>query len=335
MKPFTHTSAAALAMLALSGTLAASTSSPEAMPQAASDHRTPLDMVNALHAAFGEHHARAVHTKGVILEGSFTPAKDAQKITREPIFTGGALPIIARFSLFAGVPDLPDNSDGASPAGFAVKIKEPNGSEFDIESNQHNGFIVATSEEFFVFLHALAASGAGAPHPTQVEQFLGKHPEATRFLETRTYPASYATATYFGINSIKFTNASGKSAFVRYRYVPRAGEHYLNPDERKAQTSSYLQDEVVQRVAKEAIVYDWYAQIAEAGDKIEDPSIAWPESRKLVKLGTFTLNRLPSDAAAEKTLLFLPGQPHPGVEAADPMLILRNTAYPISLGQRQ
>jgi len=26
-------------------------------------------------------------------------------------------------------------------------------------------------------------------------------------------------------------------------------------------------------------------------------------------------------------LLFPPGQPHPGVEPADPMLVLRNTAY--------
>ena len=34
-------------------------------------------------------------------------------------------------------------------------------------------------------------------------------------------------------------------------------------------------------------------------------------------------------------LLFPPGQPHPGVEPADPMLVLRNTAYPISLGERQ
>jgi len=38
---------------------------------------------------------------------------------------------------------------------------------------------------------------------------------------------------------------------------------------------------------------------------------------------------------ADKALLLLPGQPHPGVEAADPMLVLRNGAYPISFGQRQ
>ena len=338
MNRITRIGLAGFAALALHLSATASASGPTeyVVPSVIPPNQTPLDLVNALHAAFGEHHARAVHTKGVMLEGSFSPAPEAQTLTKAPIFTGGVLPVVARFSLFAGVPDLPDNSDGASPAGFAVKIKEPNGREFDVEANQHNGFIVATTDEFAVFLHALGASGAGVPHPTPVEQFLSTRPGAQKFLATRTYPASYASATYFGINSIKFTNAKGKSTFVRYRYVPRVAEHYLTPDERKTQSPSYLQDEIIARIAKGTVVYDWYAQIAESGDKIEDPSIAWPETRKLVKLGTVTLSRRPADEeTAQKTLLFLPGQPHPGVEAADPMLVLRNAAYPISLGQRQ
>lgn len=297
---------------------------------------TPLSMVNALHTAFGDHHARAVHTKGVMLEGEFTPDPGAGEWTKEPIFAGGPLPIVARFSLFAGVPDLPDNADAASPAGFGIKIKAPDGDDFDIECNQHNNFIVATFDEFAVFLRALGATKADTPHPTPVEQFLSTHPIAVEFLKTRTYPNSYAEAKYFGINSLKFTNAKGRSAFVRYEMIPRSGEHYLNPDERKARSGNYLQDEIVERVRQKPIVFDWYVQVAEKGDKIEDPSIAWPTSRRRVKLGTFTLDKLPQDpAVAEKGLLFLPGQPHPGVEAADPMLVMRNTAYPISFGQRQ
>jgi len=297
---------------------------------------TPLSMVNALHTAFGEHHARAVHTKGIMLEGTFTPAKSARTIVKEPIFAGGTLPVLARFSLFAGVPDLPDNADGASPAGFAVKIKAPDGDDFDIEANQHADFIVATFDEFAVFLRALGVTKPDTPHPNPVEQFLSTHPHAKTFLETRTYPISYAQATYWGINSLKFTNAKGQSVFVRYRFVPRAGEHYLTPDERKAKSANYLQDEIVQRAAKDPIVFDLFVQIAEKGDKIDNPSIAWPESRKMVKLGTFTLTKLPDDPeTAQKALLFLPGQPHRGVEPADPMLVMRNAAYPISLGQRQ
>jgi catalase len=297
---------------------------------------TPLSMVNALHAAFGNHHDRAVHTKGVIIEGTFIPAEEARTIVRAPIFAGGTFPVVARFSLFAGVPNLPDNDDAASPAGFAVKIKAPDGDDFDIEANQHNNFIVATFDEFAGFLRAVAATRPDTPHPNPVEQFLAAHPKAKTFLESRTYPASYAQATYWGINSVKFTNAKGQSVFARYRFVPRASEQHLKPDERKAKSASYLQDEIVQRIAKGPVAFDLYAQIAANGDKIEDPSIAWPESRKMVKLGTLSLTKLPEDpVTAQKALLFLPGQPHPGVEPADPMLVLRNSAYPISLGERQ
>ena len=322
------------AIIACTAMLAGSAVAGSVSPQP--PRETPLSMVNALHTAFGEHHARAVHTKGTMLEGTFTPTEEAQTIVKEPIFAGGTLPVVARFSLFAGVPDLPDNADGASPAGFAVKIKAPDGDDFDIEANQHPDFIVATFDEFAVFLRAIGATKADTPHPNPVEQFLSTHPHAKSFLETRTYPISYAQAAYFGINSVKFTNAMGRSAFVRYRLAPHAAEHYLTPDERKAQSGSYLQDEIAQRITKGSIVFDLLAQIGETGDKVEDPSIAWPESRKLIKLGVITLTKLPDNPdAAQKTLLFLPGQPHPGVEPADPMLIMRNAAYPISLGQRQ
>jgi len=253
-----------------------------------------------------------------------------------PIFAGDVLPIIARFSLFAGVPDLRDNNDGASPAGLGVKIKAEDGDEFDIEVNQHKDFITATFDEFAVFLRAVGATKPDAPHPNPVEKFLATHPHAKDFLASRTYPVSYAQAKYFGINSLKFTNAKNESVYVRYQVVPKAGESYLSSEERTAVSGSYLQDEIIARVSKEPIIFDWYAQIAEKGDKVEDPSIAWPEDRKLVKLGTFTLKTLPADAeAAQKQLLFLPGQPHSGVEPADPMLVLRNEAYPISFSERQ
>jgi catalase len=109
-----------------------------------------------------------------------------------------------------------------------------------------------------------------------------------------------------------------------------------SPAERKAKSGSYLQDDIVQRAAKGPILFDWYAQIAKNGDAIEDPSMAWPDTRKLVKLDTFSIERQPSDPkTVDRTLVFLVGKPHSGVEPADPMLVLRNTADPISLGERQ
>lgn len=304
-------------------------------PQPIPAKQTPQDLVDALHAAFGEHHARAVHAKGILLEGSFSPAKDARTLSLSPVFTGAGLPVVVRFSDFTGIPDIPDTIGDANPRGFAVKIRAAGG-DVDIVTHSFNGFPVATSDEFAVFLRAIGASGPGVAHPTPIEAFLDGHPIAKQFITSqKPPPESYATAAYFGVNSFTFTNASGRSTHVRYRFVPRAGEHYLTPADVKAKGPNYLLEELPQRVAKTPLVFDWFAQISEEGDKIEDPSIAWPESRKLVLLGTITIARVASDLDADKQTIFLPGTSHPGIEPADPMLTMRNNAYPISFKARQ
>ena len=53
---------------------------PGAQAQAPGQTSTPAEFVDALHSAFGKHEARAVHAKGIILEGDFTPDKHASRI---------------------------------------------------------------------------------------------------------------------------------------------------------------------------------------------------------------------------------------------------------------
>lgn len=326
-------------LLLVATMVAASTSLParaQTVTAAAPPARqTPQDLVDALHAAFGEHHARAVHAKGILLEGTFTPSAKARELSREPIFTSPTLPVSVRFSDFTGIPDIPDTAGEANPRGFAIKIRAASG-DVDIVTHSFNGFPVATSDEFAVFLRAIGASGPAVAHPTPIEQFLGSHPIAKRFVTTqKPPPQSYATAAYFGVNTFKFISASGHAAYVRYRFVPKAGEHYLTPAELNGKGPNYLLEEIPARVAKEPVVFDWYAQIAVDGDKLEDPSIAWPETRALVPLGTITISRVVVADAADRTTLFLPGTIHAGIEPADPMLTLRNNAYPLSFKARQ
>jgi catalase len=318
--------------LVLTGTVLA-----QAAGQPIPPNQTPQDLVNALHSAFGTHHARAVHAKGTILEGSFKATSDARALSKEAIFSGATLPVTARFSDFTGIPDIPDNVGDANPRGFAFKIKAADGTAVDVVAHSFNGFPVATADEFAVLLRDIGTSGPGVAHPTPIEQYLATHPIAKNFLTTqKPPPVSYATTAFYGVNSFKFTNAKGQSTFVRYRFVPHAGEHYLTPAELKTKGPNYLQEEIGKRAAMEPIVFDWYAQVSQPEDKIEDPSIAWPENRKLIRLGTITINKLVTDqASVDKQLLFLPGSTHSGIDPADPMLIMRNQAYPISYGNRQ
>ncbi len=297
---------------------------------------TGQQMTDAMYTAFGDNHSRAVHAKGLLIQGTFTPASDARSICKAKLFTLSSAQLLVRFSNFTGIPTIPDNIGDANPRGLSVKFMVPDDSEVDVVMHSFNGFPTRTSAEFRELLLAVGASAKGSPKPTPLDGFLASHPIAKTFLTTQKTPASYATIAYYGVNSFKFTDEQGRPTHVRYRFVPAAGEHELGAAELKAKDENYLQSEIRQRLGQEPVGFTWYAQVAEQGDAIEDPSIAWPESRKLVKLGVVTLTAVaPDQAGADKKTLYLPGNLPDGIEAADPMIQVRSDAYPLSYRHRQ
>lgn len=304
---------------------------------ATTTHESPAQAVQALHSAFGQHHARAVHAKGIVLEGRFVPSADGRRLSRAVLFGAEGVPVIVRFSDFTGLPEIPDTVGDASPRGLAIKFKLADGGETDIVSHSFNGFPVATADEFAQLMRAVGSSGPAAPKPTALDRFLEAHPIAKTFLTTqKAPPVSYATLSYFGVTTFAFVDAAGRRTAVRYRFVPQAGEQVLDAAALKTKGPNYLSEEIARRVAAASVAFDWYAQVSGPGDVVDDPSIAWPENRTLVKLGTITVDRLASEQAKlDKALLFLPGRLPAGIEPADPMIGVRNAAYPISFAERQ
>jgi hypothetical protein len=131
-------------------------------------------LVQDFHGAFGEHHARAVHSKGVILQGSFEPSPESRELSKAALFTR-VVAVIVRFSDFTGLPDIPDTSASANPRGLAIKFLLPDGSNLDVVNHSFNGFPVATAAEFgafpagaraqpggYAFAHALRGIPGGA-----------------------------------------------------------------------------------------------------------------------------------------------------------------------------
>ena len=294
-------------------------------------------LVDDFHAAFGKHHARANHAKGVILEGSFVPTDDASALSKAAVFAGPSVSVTIKFSDFGGIPDIPDNIGEANPRGLAIKFRSGSDADLDVVTHSFNGFPTATADGLGMLLRAIGSSGPGVAKPTALDKFLGSHPIAKKFLTTQNPPpVSYATTAYFGVNSVAFIDAKNERHFLRYRFVPEAGEHYLDEATRNSKGPNYLSEEIANRIATTPIRFDWYAQLAESGDKVEDPSIAWPETRTLVKLGTISVERIaPDQTTADRSLLFMPGTFPNGIEAADPMFAVRNAAYPVSFGERQ
>jgi catalase len=241
-----------------------------------------------------------------------------------------------RFSDFAGVPTIPDTDGLANPRGMAIKFKLPDGSETDLVTHSFNGFPTPTTDDFRQLLIAIAASGPKAAKPTALDKYLEGHPVAKTFLTTQKGPpVSYATLGYFGVNSFKFTNAKGESKFGRYQIVPEAGEHLLDKDSVAKAGPNYLIEEIGKRVAAAPVKFKLRVQLAEKGDKIEDPSIAWPDTRKTVELGELVIDKTVADNdAQQQALLFMPTMLPDGIEPVDPMLTARSEAYPISFARR-
>src|SRR4029453_11395145 len=50
----------------------------------------PAELVKDIHAIFGEHHARAVHAKGIVLDATFEPTGEARQLSKAAVFAGKA-----------------------------------------------------------------------------------------------------------------------------------------------------------------------------------------------------------------------------------------------------
>jgi len=297
---------------------------------------SPGQLVDALHTAFGNNHSRAVHAKGIILEGKFTPDKSAASITKAAHLQKKSSKVMLRFSNFTGIPTIPDNIGVANPRGLAIKFIMDDGSSSDIVGHSFNGFPTSDSDQFRELLLSIAASSKETFHPNTLEKFLETHPVAKTFLTTQKTPASYASINYFGVNSFKFTNRKNETHFIRYQFIADGGEEILTEAQIAQSGPEYLFDEIRHRISKHPVKFRLYAEISEQGDDIANPSIAWPANRKKVLLGVIELTKISSNTPeADKALSFSPNNLPAGIETADPMLDFRSKAYPISVKERQ
>ena len=124
---------------------------------------------------------RTAHAKGIVCQGTFTPSGDAASLSKAAHFQGGSIPVVVRFSDASPDPLVPDTA--ANPRGMAIRFTLPGGRETDIVSLSHNGFIVGNGEDFLALQKAIVATYPGKPHPWPIEQFIGSHPLAAKFVQ--------------------------------------------------------------------------------------------------------------------------------------------------------
>ncbi|KAK5993546.1 Catalase-related peroxidase-like protein [Cladobotryum mycophilum] len=285
------------------------------------------DLIKTLQDVFGQFaRVRPSHAKGIFLRGVFIPNDDAKRISIASHFSNPSTAVIARFSLFIGIPDLASTDPRANPHGLAVRflIDESHDIKTDIVCHASTLFPGSNGEEVLSFFQSL--------RDNSIDEYIKHHPAAAAFVqEDRPTPKSFAHESFYSINAFKFIDADGESVLVRYRWIPLAGSQYLTQGELDDKHADFLFDELPDLLAKEPIRFKLVVQIAEDGDVTDDCTKIWPEDRKTVELGVLKLESvIPKEELSlqKSTPVF---SPIPGVEgiepSADPILATRAAVY--------
>jgi catalase len=299
-------------------------------------------LVDAAAIVDGLHpHTRVLHAKGTWCEGTFTATGEAKSFSRALIFSGEEIPVLARFSNAPGKP----NSHDATRAGRGLAVKfRPNGpggeGEADILATANTVFLTRTPEDFLELLEARRPDPeTGEPDMEKLGAYLGAHPEAGSAIQQTLGaepPASFATIPYYSPHAFKLVDAEGGETWIRYRWLPEAGEQRIPDDEAKERGRDYLVQELGERLGEGPAVFILHFQVAEEGDAIEDPTEAWPDERKLVEAGRLELSTVVDDPEqGDHIEVFDPTRVADGIELSDdPILRARHEAYSVSAYHR-
>ncbi|MEA2211355.1 MAG: catalase [Solirubrobacteraceae bacterium] len=297
---------------------------------------TPVEAIDTTVGVFGEHPGfRALHARGVICRGTFTPSGEASALSRAAHLAGPEVAVTARFSNGGGNPKHPDWAP--DPRGLAVKFYLPDGSRTDIVAVSSPLFPCRTPEGFVELLRAQAAGPAAA---WKFPLFLRHHPEAIRVLprvtSTLAPPAGYERIPYYGLHAFRWLDGDGGSRWVRYELRPAAGVARLTPWAARRRPRDYLQTGIAERLAAGPVIFSVQIQIAEPSDPVDDPSAAWPRTRRRVTVGTLSLTGLDHERdQGDDVLVFDPSRVTDGIECSnDPVLAFRPPAYSESVRRR-
>jgi catalase len=307
-------------------------------PAASTDVTAP-QMVDAFEGTFGAHAGqRRNHTKGLCAAGEFVGTADAAALSRSALFSGKSTPVIARFSLGGGNPDVPDAAP--APRGMALEFHLPG------DVRQHITMINvpifgATSPSSFrdAIVAAKPDPKTGQPDPEKLKAYAASHPDAMALTELSSHhrpTANYFQTTYFSIHTFKFIDAKGTEHPVKWRFIPRDGTKELTAAEMKAAPHDFLEQNLITRTRKGPVLWDMIVYVGEPGDPQDNPTLAWPEKRKHFTAGTLTISQAtPQKGQACEKINFDPLIMADGIAPTnDPILLFRSPAYAVSFAKR-
>ncbi|KOF11125.1 catalase [Planococcus glaciei] len=291
--------------------------------------------VDRMEKVFGEHREyRRAHARGVIYEAVFSANGLGAEYTTAPHLQGGEVKALARFSHSS--PD-PTWTDVMSPVkGLGVQFLLPDGSVTNIVGVNSPIFLAKTPEAFTKILGVVTSFKKGKPRLRELAKLLIQYPEsraAIKIVQKMHAPASFATGRYHSIHAFYFIDKDGNRLPIKYEWEPDAGVETLTPKDAGSLPFGYYEWEIEDRLQKEPVSFRLNIVIGGEEDPTDDPTVAWPEERHKLTVGTLTILPKPAPEADERK--FDPTAVTEGIECSeDQILHFRKAAYSISEERR-
>lgn len=287
---------------------------------------------------------RVVHTKGYGAMGYFRPYQCMAAYTKAAFLQDPAVetPVFVRFSLAVSNRGTPDSARNVH--GFATKFYTKEGN-FDIVGNQIPVFFIRDAMRFPEVIAALKPSPKNnLADPEAIWDFIARTPEAIHMV-TWLYSDvgtldSVRHMRGFGINTFVWVNGAGERRYVKYHWIPLAGERYI--DSKEAQRLACENPDVAAKDLYDCIAnggkveYELRVQLMNPCDAeklpydpLDDTKIWSERDYPLIPVGRMVLDRNPDDYRAQvEHAAFSPANLVPGIElSADKMLQGRSFVY--------
>ncbi len=201
-------------------------------------------------------------------------------------------------------------------------------------------FAVNTPEGFYEQLLASRPDpGTGKPDPAQMKAFLGRHPETVRAVEViKSHPVSsgFDNSTYNSLDAFRFVNAAGTSIAVRWSMVPVQPFEADSTTQAQQKDKNYLFDALIARIHRQPLQWHLMITLGQRGDPTNDATIAWPQNREKLDVGTLTIDHIESEEDGRcRDISFDPLVLPSGIlPSDDPLLSARSAAYSQSFTRR-
>jgi catalase len=299
----------------------------------------PAQFVDQFERDDGVHSGfRRNHAKGVGVSGYFESNGEGVRLSKAVVFKPGRVPVTGRFSFGGGIPDVADAPNTVRGLGLLFWL--PDGEEWRTAMVNLPVFPFQTPQAFYDNLVASQPdTQTGKPDPQKMAAFAASYPATVRALgiiQSHAPSSGFDNAAFNSLNAFWFIDAVGKSIPVRWTLAPVQPFAAASGTSTAQTDKNYMFDELIASILQHPLQWHLIITIGQPGDPTNDATVAWPDGREQVDVGTLSLDHIESEeTSSARDINFDPLVLPSGMAPSDdPLLSARSAIYSQSFTRR-